>query len=381
MFYWQLTYGVLPWWLIAGYYCSWVGVGGTSMGSAYSLAHKEGHYYAFYQKWLRDIVGHFFENWLGVFWGNIPWNFTTSHVYIHHRLDGGMGDTFYEWDLDRSSMADFMLYISRIFMHIIGYSSLKYFYAQGQKAKAVQLETGMKVYWGVILAILAITRSPAFVFWVILEPLFCMNYFLALINMGYHGFIEFDQDGKHVDMVNSSAIVDGEDDFFGEDDHMAHHYNTGVYFRDLPDHQASQKEEYKRVRASVFQKLSIIELSIFIVLGLWDKLADHYVDYTGKMSREEIKAMLKERAQRKETTYELYQAYLSNPTPEARELLIRESASIKPLLAATAGAGAGPSASGAGSTSAAAAAPTAAEVDSASERFMFSESLSSSTTI
>jgi hypothetical protein len=31
----------------------------------------------------------------------------------------------------------------------------------------------------------------------------------------------------------------------------------------------------------VFKKLSIVELSIFILLGLWDKLADHYVDYSG----------------------------------------------------------------------------------------------------
>lgn len=41
MFYWQLTKGYLPWWLIALYYCSWVGIGGSIMGSAYGLAHKE----------------------------------------------------------------------------------------------------------------------------------------------------------------------------------------------------------------------------------------------------------------------------------------------------------------------------------------------------
>lgn len=41
MFYWQLTYGSLPYWLIAAYYCSWVGMGGSIMGAAYGLAHKE----------------------------------------------------------------------------------------------------------------------------------------------------------------------------------------------------------------------------------------------------------------------------------------------------------------------------------------------------
>jgi hypothetical protein len=41
MFYWQLKYGSLPYWLIFAYYCSWVGLGGSIMGAAYGLAHKE----------------------------------------------------------------------------------------------------------------------------------------------------------------------------------------------------------------------------------------------------------------------------------------------------------------------------------------------------
>lgn len=51
--------------------------------------------------------------------------------------------------------------------------------------------------------------------------------------------------------------------------------------QDLKAHQKSKEAEFARTRASVFQKLSVVELSIFILLGLWDKLADHYVDYSG----------------------------------------------------------------------------------------------------
>ena len=41
MFYWQLAYGQLSWWMIFAYYFSWVGFGGRVMGGAYALAHKE----------------------------------------------------------------------------------------------------------------------------------------------------------------------------------------------------------------------------------------------------------------------------------------------------------------------------------------------------
>jgi len=268
-------------------------------------------------------VGHFFENWVGLFWGNVPWNFTTSHIYIHHRLDGGIGDTFYEWDIDRTSLSDFMLYVHRIFMHMIGYSSIKFFLANGLKSKSDQLLWGIITYWSVIVVILTITHSPMFVFWLMIQPLLCMTYFLALINIGFHGFLEFDEHGNHVPTVNSTTIIDGEDDLFGEDDHMAHHYYTNVYFRNLPTHQKSKIDDFKRTKASVFQKISIVELSIFILLNLWDKVADHYVDYTGKLSRQEIIDMLVKRLKLKETSFDHYQNYLNSPTVEARKQLIQ----------------------------------------------------------
>jgi hypothetical protein len=277
-----------------------------------------------YKKWIRNNVGHFFENWLGMFFGNIPNNFTTSHVFIHHRLDGGPGDTFYEWDLDRTNLSEFMLYIYRISKHMVGISSLNSFLFYGQHTKYDKLYKGVVTYLLTGGSILAVTRSFSFVFWIYLQPLMCMTYFLAMLNYGFHGFLEFDADGKSIACVDSTTIIDGDDDCFGEDDHMAHHYNSNVYYKDLAVLQASKIEEFKKHKASVFKGLSIVELSIFVLFSLWDKLADHYVDYTGEMTRDEIKDMLKARAQRRQTNYEDYEKYIKNPTPEARAILFPE---------------------------------------------------------
>lgn len=274
-----------------------------------------------YRPWVRNYIGHPFENVLGLFFGNVPWNFTTSHIGIHHKTNGGIGDTFYLWDLDRSSVGDFMLYIHRVLLHMVGYSSIKFFRANNRHDKAELLWGGVQKYIFVGIIMLAITRSFSFVFWLYLQPLFCMTYFLALLNIGFHGFLEYHADGSHISVVDASTIVDGDDDLFGEDDHMAHHYNTAVYYRDLKTLQASKESEFAQYKASVFQKLSIVELSIFIVFGLWDKLADHYVDYTGKMSKEEIKTLLQTRAQRIEIDPHIYAQYLQHPTMEARNTL------------------------------------------------------------
>jgi hypothetical protein len=165
-----------------------------------------------------------------------------------------------------------------------------------------------------------------------------MTYFLALINYGFHGFLEFDENGKNIQCVDATTIIGGDDDYFGEDDHMAHHYNTSVYYRDLPALQQSKVEEFKKYRASVFQGCSILELSIFILFGLWDKLADHYVDYTGSMSREEVKSMLKVRATRRQISNDEYERYLQNPTADARKALISKiEMQCKPKLDRPAG--------------------------------------------
>jgi hypothetical protein len=282
----------------------------------------QGHNHGLYKKWIRDSIGNVFENLLGVFFGNVPYNFTTSHVFIHHRLDGGPGDTFYEWDLDRTNLSEFMIYITRISKHMVGYSSLKLFSALNQTSKYDKLMQGVVTYWSFAAVLLAVTRSFSFVFWIYLQPLMCMTYFLALLNYGFHGFLEFDSDGKNITVVDATTIVDGEDDYFGEDDHMAHHYYTNVYYRDLPVHQQSKVKEFEKFRGSVFKGCSILELSIFLLFSLWDELANHYVDYTGKMTKEEIKEMLMARAKRKQISHERYEEYLANPTPEARKELL-----------------------------------------------------------
>lgn len=281
----------------------------------------KGHNHSLYKKWIRSNVGHFFENWLGMFFGNIPHNFSTSHVFIHHRLDGGPGDTFYEWDLDRTKLGEFMLYIARISKHMFGYSSLKVFAFNNQKSKYDKLYSGVVTYWLMAGAILAVTRSISFLFWIYIQPLMCMTYFLALLNYGFHGFLEFDDDGKSIPCVDSTTIIDGDDDYFGEDDHMAHHYNSNVYYKDLPALQASKLEEFKKYRASVFRGVNIVELSIYLLFSLWDKLADHYVDYGGTMTRDEIIEMLKARAKRTQTTFEEYEAFIANPTDAAKDAL------------------------------------------------------------
>eukprot|EP00292_Cryptomonas_paramecium_P003244 CAMPEP_0113724580 /NCGR_PEP_ID=MMETSP0038_2-20120614/39176_1 /TAXON_ID=2898 /ORGANISM="Cryptomonas paramecium" /LENGTH=624 /DNA_ID=CAMNT_0000654533 /DNA_START=78 /DNA_END=1953 /DNA_ORIENTATION=- /assembly_acc=CAM_ASM_000170 len=449
LFYWQITYGTLPMWLIILYYFEWVGLGGRGMGCAYTFAHKEGHHRngGIYKPWFANIFGNFWENWMGCWYGNVPNSFSTSHMFLHHHLNGGKGDTFYQFDLDRTSLNDLFLFLFRIFDHMIGTGSLRAFKILGQDGSRIFAENhdilwrGMFWYWVTvptfIISVLVFAGNCGvgqiawFMWFVYLQPLFGMTFFLAFMNFALHGFVEFGPENEHIACVNSTLIVEGEDDSFGEDDHMAHHYYGNVTHRDLPkhhetqkeewvtfflafmnfalhgfvefgpenehiacvnstlivegeddsfgedDHMAhhyygnvthrdlpkhhetqkeewarhvgsaadfdqpigggevlksfaapcgqpqtpnlnarscvcvrghAQKEEWARHVGSVFRCLAIPELAALILLQKWELLAEkHFIDHSGKLSKCEIVALLKERAVRKEMSYEEYE--------------------------------------------------------------------------
>ncbi len=343
-FYWQITHGSLPLWLIILYYFAWVGFGGRGMGGAYTFAHREGHRPGgrLYQPWIRNSLGNIFENWVGFFYGNVPYNFSTSHNLLHHQLNAGKGDPFYMWDVDSTSWSDFMLYQFRIFIYMTGWSSLRAFRAQPDSRQVTEsyrtLLKGFVLYWAVVPALIfsglvwagsTPLSSLAFLFFIYIQPLCAMSFFLALINVGFHAFIEFDENGKHIECVASSTIIDGQDDSFGEDDHMAHHYFGAVEHLGLERHQQTQHEEWARRHASVFKELAIVELAIFILLGQFKRLAEkHYVDYSQKLSVDEIASMLEERAKRKEMSYEEYEfSYLPALRSTAEALVQRGTCS------------------------------------------------------
>lgn len=302
---WQMEHGRLSWWSIAVYNFWWVGVGARNIGTAYFMAHKEAHNLAMYKPWIRGTVGNFFENWVGLLYGGVPNNFTTSHIALHHRLDGGVGDTLYCWDLNRSSWPDFMVYLSRAFLHMTGFGALYQFHTSPRSDScAIEIRSlmrGVFVYWVLMPAcVLWFVPSISWFFWIVLQPMLCMTFFLALINLGFHAFIESDSEGRRVQCVESITLIGSDDNFFGEDDHMMHHYHPLVYWSDADAHQQRQHELWARHHASVFQGADIFCFSLYVLLKAWPLLATRFIDYSGKLSQREIAALLELRARRRD---------------------------------------------------------------------------------
>lgn len=324
VFYWQIRFGALPWWLVAAYYFAWVGFGGRGMGAAYTFAHREGHVAEgrMYRPWIGKCIGNFFENRLGVWYGIVPYTFSTSHILLHHRLNGGKADPLYVWDLDRTSLSDMQLYQWRSFVYMSGFGSLREFRRQRDVHPAIRrahakLRRGMLIYWictpGAILALLllsgsSLTSSLVFLLLIYIQPFFAMSSFLAILNFAQHGFLEFDETGRNMKHVTATTILEGYDDSFGEDDHFSHHYLPGVTHDELAAAQPTQEREWARCQGSVFRGTSIFEIAVLLQTGRIDRLIDrYYVDFAGTLGRDELIELFARRAQRKEMSYEDYE--------------------------------------------------------------------------
>mmetsp|Transcript_60382 Transcript_60382/g.160860 ORF Transcript_60382/g.160860 Transcript_60382/m.160860 type:complete len:187 (+) Transcript_60382:873-1433(+) len=128
-------------------------------------------------------------------------------MFLHHHLNGGKGDTFYQFDLDRTSLNDLFLFLFRIFDHMIGTGSLRAFKILGQDGSRIFAENhdilwrGMFWYWVTvptfIISVLVFAGNCGvgqiawFMWFVYLQPLFGMTFFLAFMNFALHGFVEF----------------------------------------------------------------------------------------------------------------------------------------------------------------------------------------------
>lgn len=70
-----------------------------------------------------------------------------------------------------------------------------------------------------------------------------------------------------MECVNSTTILDGMDDYFGEDDHMAHHYSPQTWYTKLDEYQAKMHANFVKFHGSVFKEVSIVELGCLVVFN------------------------------------------------------------------------------------------------------------------
>ena len=297
-FIWQMTYGYSAAWytvvlvgflynvLMMGPYFRFFSVIAT-------LIHKEGHDTRGLFKEPYTFLNNAFGWFIGPFYGHVPETYPLGHQRIHHKYDNGPGDVTFTYDLDRSDPAQWLKYLRRFAMYWTGVSIVGYFIQNKQWKPARRMATGMLVYYSLIAIITFL--NPWFGFMYLILPHMSVIIYLAAINYIWHTFCDpADPDNPY---INSVTILNGHYNVYNEDFHVTHHHHPQMHWTKMANDYYIHEEKYKANMASVFTDTQEFEMFVWLMMGRFDLMAEHYVDLTGTLTQEDKIALLKYRMQ------------------------------------------------------------------------------------
>lgn len=287
------------WWRAAIYNVVRIGPMYRNFMYVYVLCHKEAHSYGkLFSMPYRKYMGlQFVYNYfIGFFHGVIPGPFTESHIYNHHKYDNDSDDVYSTGAYPRDSFRQYLRYVYIWFLYALNVSSIRKFHSEGKMDRAIRCVVGC-LYYAAGLAMCAYCVSPLFALMYVFYPLVEANILLSAVNYTWHAFI--DPDDHDNDYVNSTTILDALNFTLDEEYHVVHHQYSGVHWSKNKELYERHIEDYKKCTATVFKGTNIFVIWGMVVNKDYDGLCDHFVQYeedeSKRLSRDELKDLLKAR--------------------------------------------------------------------------------------
>jgi hypothetical protein len=289
------------WWRAAIYNVIRIGPMYRNFMYVYVLCHKEAHAYGkLFDMPYRKYMGlqYVYNYFIGFFHGVIPGPFTESHIYNHHKYDNDPEDVYSTGAYPRDSFKQYVRYVYIWFLYALNISSINAFQKEGKTDRALRCVAGV-LYYVAGLLVCSKYVSPLFALMYVFYPLVEANILLSAVNYTWHAFI--DPDDHDNDYVNSTTILDAMNFTLDEEYHVVHHQYAGVHWSRNQKLYEKHIEDYKKCTATVFKGTNIFVIWGMIVNKDYGGLCDFFVQYeedeSKRLSRDELKELLKVRLQ------------------------------------------------------------------------------------
>lgn len=215
-----------------------------------------------------------------------------GHTKIHHVEDNGLEDvTSTLWYKDRSDVRNFFEFMGQHYLYWSGWEIYWYFVRNNQTFFAQRMLHGMIAFYGIMILLLAIDVRFALAYYIF--PHLELNIYLSAINWAWHCFIDpSDPDNGY---VKSVTILKGQYDVWHEDFHAMHHMRGNKHWSDSIKDYQEKYQEFVDNQATIFEDTQEFELFFRVICRDFEYLADHFVDGSGKLSKEDKVALMKKR--------------------------------------------------------------------------------------
>jgi len=277
----------LEWWVVYLYHLLRIGPRFRFFAWFHVMIHKEGHDHKGFFEGPLSIINHRFVSWYcSIFYGAIPNSYSVGHTKIHHRFLNGLEDVHTCYDLDRTKPISFLVYLPRFACYWSGISVAWYFIKTKDYKHAFDMIIGMTYYVSVI-CVLGRLLGWDFTIAIIGFPFLESTLFFGAISYLWHCFLDPDQPDN--EFINSMTILEGHDNIFNEDFHVAHHHAQTMHWTDYPKHFEQNKDLFRKNQATIFRDCEEGLLLYWLFSEKFDIMADHWVDLENKMTHQEKK--------------------------------------------------------------------------------------------
>jgi fatty acid desaturase len=261
------------------------------------MLHNTSHRKLYKRKY--KFLNHYIPWVLGPLCGETPDTYYAHHVGMHHPENNLEDDLSSTLRYQRDSFLDFMTYFLRFFFGII-FELTGYFVKRNRFKLIRSMLVGEFTYYIVVGALLWFNWRAALVVFVI--P-FCFTRFMMMAgNWGQHAFVDASDPGNcyRNSITTINCLYNRR--CFNDGYHISHHLKPNRHWTDHPIEYEENLQKYAEEDAIVFEGIDFFIVWLFLMLKRYDWLADRYVQLREEhRTKEEIIALLKERASRTET--------------------------------------------------------------------------------